>query len=110
MNDAETFFERVYEVARLVPCGRVTSYGAIAAYLGSKMSARMVGWAMNQCHTQELEVPAHRVVNRLGRLTGKHHFGGPNTMQELLESEGIRVLDDQVIDFKKHFWDPSREL
>ena len=110
MNDTESFFERVYEVARLVPCGRVTSYGAIAAYLGSKMSARMVGWAMNQCHTQEREVPAHRVVNRLGRLTGKHHFGGPNVMQELLESEGITVVDDQIIDFEKHFWDPSREL
>jgi len=110
MNDSASFFERVYEVARLVPHGRVTSYGAIAAYLGSRMSARMVGWAMNQCHTQELDVPAHRVVNRNGRLTGKHHFGGPNVMQELLESEGIIIVEDQIIDFEKHFWDPSREL
>ena len=110
MNDSGSFFERVYEVARLVPYGRVTSYGAIAAYLGSRMSARMVGWAMNQCHTQELDVPAHRVVNRNGRLTGKHHFGGPNVMQELLESEGIIIVEDQIIDFEKHFWDPCREL
>jgi methylated-DNA-protein-cysteine methyltransferase-like protein len=109
MSDSESFFDKVYEVARLVPYGRVTSYGAIAEFLGSRMSARMVGWAMNQCHTQELDVPAHRVVNRLGRLTGKHHFGGPNVMQELLESEGIEVVDDQIIDFEKHFWDPGKE-
>ncbi len=110
MSDSESFFDKVYEVARLVPYGRVTSYGAIAEFLGSRMSARMVGWAMNQCHTQELDVPAHRVVNRLGRLTGKHHFGGPNVMQELLESEGIEVVDDQILDFEEHFWDPAKEV
>ena len=94
----------------MVPHGRVTSYGAIAGYLGSRMSARMVGWAMNQSHTHHEPVPAHRVVNRSGRLTGKHHFGGPNIMQELLESEGITVVDDQIVGFDRHFWDPGKEL
>lgn len=106
----ESFFERVYEVARMVPYGRVTSYGAIARYLGTGMSARMVGWAMNKCHVHSHPVPAHRVVNRNGLLTGKHHFGGSDVMQQLLESEGIRVIDDQVQDFRKLFWDPSVEL
>lgn len=110
MNDKETFFDNVYQVARLIPYGRVTSYGAIASYLGSRMSARMVGWAMNQCHTHPEPIPAHRVVNRNGRLTGKQHFGGPHVMQELLESEGIPVVDDQVQDFDKFFWDPQKEL
>jgi methylated-DNA-protein-cysteine methyltransferase-like protein len=106
----ETFFERVYEVARLVPYGRVTTYGAIAKFLGTGLSARMVGWAMNKCHVHPHPVPAHRVVNRNGLLTGKHHFGGSEIMQQLLESEGITVIDDQIQDFKKHFWDPATEL
>ena len=106
----ESFFDRVYEVARMVPYGRVTSYGAIARYLGTGMSARMVGWAMNKCHVHPHPVPAHRVVNRNGLLTGKHHFGGSEVMQQLLESEGIQVIDDQVQDFRKLFWDPSVEL
>jgi methylated-DNA-protein-cysteine methyltransferase-like protein len=97
-------------VARLVPHGRVTSYGAIARYLGSPQSSRMVGWALNSCHGANCWVPAHRVVNRIGMLTGKHHFPGRNTMQQLLESEGIRVVDDRVIDFEKLFWDPNKEL
>ena len=107
MND---FYDKVYEVARLVPPGRVTSYGAIAACLGSVQSARMVGWAMNNAHVQEKYVPAHRVVNRNGLLTGKHHFGTPTAMQELLEAEGIRVIDDQIVDFGKYFWNPLTEL
>jgi methylated-DNA-protein-cysteine methyltransferase-like protein len=104
------FYEKVYEVVRLIPPGRVTSYGAIAAYLGSAGASRMVGWAMNNAHSQEKYVPAHRVVNRNGLLTGKHHFGSPVAMQELLEAEGISVQEDQVIDFKKHFWNPETEL
>ena len=107
---SESFFEDVYEVARLIPNGRVTSYGAIASYLGTKGSSRMVGWAMNGCHRLTPEVPAHRVVNRNGLLTGKHHFGSPDMMQQLLELEGIKVVDDQVQDFRKLFWDPSIEL
>lgn len=103
-----SFFEQVYEVARLIPKGRVTSYGAIAEYLGTKGSARMVGWAMNKSHI--LDVPAHRVVNRNGLLTGKHHFGGPNVMKQLLESEGIHVEGDQILSFQKYFWDPKKEL
>ncbi|MCB0396145.1 MAG: MGMT family protein [Flavobacteriales bacterium] len=106
----EDFFDRVYEVVRLVPYGKVTSYGAIAKYLGSGRSARMVGWAMNQAHTHHSSVPAHRVVNRAGLLTGKHHFSGPTLMQQLLENEGVRVVNDQVVDFDKHFWDPMKEL
>lgn len=104
------FYDKVYEVVRLIPPGRVTSYGAIAAYLGSAQSSRMVGWAMNNAHSLEKYVPAHRVVNRNGLLTGKHHFGTPMAMQELLEAEGIQVKEDQVCDFKKHFWDPETEL
>ena len=103
-----SFFENVYDVVRLVPKGRVTSYGAIAHYLGTRGSARMVGWAMNQAHGTD--VPAHRVVNRIGLLTGKHHFGTPDRMQQLLEEEGTEVVDDKVKDFKKLFWDPSVEL
>ena len=100
------FFERVYEVARKIPYGKVTSFGAIARAIGSGRSARMVGWAMNAAHSLE-DVPAHRVVNRKGLLTGKHHFEGTNLMQQLLESEGIAVVDNQVVDFKKHFWQPE---
>lgn len=109
-NRNDHFFERVYEVTRLIPYGRVTSYGAIARYLGSPQSSRMVGWAMNSSHTQPGFVPAHRVVNRSGMLTGKNHFGGSRVMQELLENEGIQVVDDQVQNFKELFWDPVIEL
>jgi len=105
-----SFFEEVYAVVRLIPYGRVTSYGAIANYLASPGSARMVGWAMNNAHYCSDYVPAHRVVNRQGLLTGKHHFGGPSVMQQLLESEGIRILDDKVADFGKIFWNPAIEL
>ena len=104
-----SFFEKVYEVARQIPYGRVTSYGAIAKYLGTAGSARMVGWAMNGSH-KHADIPAHRVVNRVGLLSGKHHFGGTNLMQQLLENEGIEVKDDQVVNFEHHFWDPAREL
>ncbi|OFX88011.1 MAG: cysteine methyltransferase [Bacteroidetes bacterium GWF2_33_16] len=106
----EGFFSQVYKVARLIPTGRVTSYGAIAKYLGTAQSARMVGWAMNDSHHQKEYVPAHRVVNRNGLLTGKHHFGNSNTMKQLLENEGLKVKNDQIVDFQKHFWDPAREL
>ncbi len=108
-QDKFSFFQDVYDVVRLIPHGKVTSYGAIAHYLGSKGSARMVGWAMNQAHTAA-NVPAHRVVNRQGLLTGKHHFGSPGRMQQLLEAEGVRVVDDQVQDLQKYFWDPSLEF
>ncbi|WP_053992769.1 MGMT family protein [Mangrovimonas sp. TPBH4] len=103
-----SFFEKVYEVAKQIPMGRVTSYGAIAKYLGATKSARMVGYAMNGSTGKE--VPAHRVVNRLGLLTGKFHFEGSNHMQQLLESEGVSVKDNQVQDFETVFWDPSAEL
>lgn len=104
------FYDRVYEVVRLIPAGKVTSYGAIATYLGTAQSSRMVGWAMNNAGLQFPYVPAHRVVNRSGLLTGKHHFGSSTIMQELLEAEGIQVIDDQIIDFEKHFWNPMTEL
>lgn len=106
----ENFFELVYEVARHIPKGRVTSYGAIAACLGTKLSARMVGWAMNGAHRIRPKVPAHRVVNRNGMLSGKHHFATPTQMEELLKKEGTRVKNDQVVDFDKKFWDPATEL
>lgn len=102
------FFDQVYQVAKLVPYGRVTSYGAIATYLGAARSARMVGYAMNGSHNKD--VPAHRVVNRKGLLTGKHHFDGTNLMQQLLESEGIEVVDNQIQNLEKIYWDPSKEL
>jgi methylated-DNA-protein-cysteine methyltransferase-like protein len=105
----DNFFERVYEVARQIPCGKVTSYGAIAKVLGAARSSRMVGWAMNASHNLE-DVPAHRVVNRNGLLTGKHHFDGTNLMQQLLESEGIVVKENQIIDFEKYFWTPEMKL
>ena len=110
MNSSDNFFEKSYAVARLIPYGKVTSYGAIATYLGAARSARMVGWAMNNSHNQKEEVPAHRVVNRKGLLTGKHHFDGTNLMQQLLESEGIIVIDNQIQDLEKVFWNPSLEL
>ena len=106
MKKSENFYDKVYKTARLVPFGRVTSYGAIAAYLGAERSARMVGWAMNNSHNQTEEVPAHRVVNRKGLLTGKHHFDGTNLMQQLLENEGIVVVENQIQDFEKVFWNP----
>ena len=104
-----SFFEQVYEVARQIPHGRVTSYGAIAACLGTKLSARMVGWAMNGADKINLIVPAHRVVNRVGLLSGKHHFKPPGKMAKLLKKEGILVKDDTVVNFKELFWDPSKE-
>jgi methylated-DNA-protein-cysteine methyltransferase-like protein len=103
------FFEQVYAVVRLVPEGRVTSYGAIAKYLSAAKSARMVGWAMNAAHSKP-DVPAHRVVNRNGMLTGKHHFGSPTKMEELLAKENILVHEDKIVDFKKHLWNPEEEL
>jgi methylated-DNA-protein-cysteine methyltransferase-like protein len=106
----QSFFDNVYEVVKLIPKGRVTSYGAIAAYLGMKRSARMVGWAMHQCHTVDQSIPAHRVVNSSGLLTGKHHFATPDDMQKRLAKEGVKVKNDKVVDFKKVFWDPVTEL
>jgi len=103
----DNFFELVHQVARLIPKGRVTSYGAIAACLGAKSSARMVGWAMNSSHQAKPKVPAHRVVNRNGMLSGKMHFSDPNKMQQLLEKEGLKVENDQVVDFPRYFWDPA---
>ena len=107
--DNANFFEKVYTIARQIPYGRVTSYGAIAKHLGAARSARMVGWAMNASHTLE-DVPAHRVVNRNGLLTGKMHFDGTNLMQQLLENEGIVVVDNQIQDFEKVFWNPEMDL
>ena len=103
------FFERVYAIARQIPEGKVTTYGAIAKALGTARSARMVGWAMNASHGME-DVPAHRVVNRIGMLSGKHHFDGTHLMQQLLESEGIKVVNNQVVDFEKHLWTPKIEI
>lgn len=106
----ETFFDRVYAVVKKIPKGRVTNYGAIANYLGTGLSSRMVGWAMNSSGAASFPVPAHRVVNRKGLLTGKHHFSTPTLMQELLEAEGIMVVDDQIRNFREIFWDPAVEL
>lgn len=105
----ENFFERVYEIVRQIPFGKVTSYGAIAKCLGTAQSARMVGWAMNASHKLE-DVPAHRVVNRNGLLTGKMHFEGSNLMQQLLENEGIEVVENQIVNFKNHFWNPEQTI
>lgn len=107
---AKSFFDKVYAVVIQIPYGRVTSYGAIAAYLGSKGSARMVGWAMNASHAHPEHIPAHRVVNRNGMLTGKHHFGAADTMQKLLESEGLIIQEDAILNFDEKFWDPGREM
>ncbi|MGD1957691.1 MAG: MGMT family protein [Fulvivirga sp.] len=107
--DKYSFFQNVFDVAKLIPTGRVTSYGAIANYLGAKGSSRMVGWAMN-ASIPEQDIPAHRVVNRTGVLTGKHHFATPTLMQELLEAEGVEVKNDKVVNFKELFWDPSDHL
>jgi len=106
----DSFFDLVHEVARQIPRGRVTSYGAIAACLGTRLSARMVGWAMLSAHQVQKPVPAHRVVNRAGLLTGKHHYNPPGRMQELLEKEGVIVKDDKVVNFARLFWDPAKEL
>jgi methylated-DNA-protein-cysteine methyltransferase related protein len=108
-SESPSFFNLVYEVVRCIPSGRVTSYGAIAEYLGSRGSSRMVGWAMNSSHTMTDEIPAHRVVNRNGILTGKHHFGGPTVMEDLLRAEGVEVENDKVIHFTTVFWDPQKE-
>ncbi|ADV48335.1 MGMT family protein [Cellulophaga sp. E16_2] len=108
-EENQNFFQKVYEVAKLIPYGRVTSYGAIAKYLGAARSARMVGWAMNASHNME-DVPAHRVVNKKGLLTGKHHFDGTNLMQQLLENEGVEVIENQIQNLDALFWDPFLEL
>ena len=108
--DRASFFDQVYQVVALIPKGKVTSYGAIATYLGSKGSSRMVGYAMNMIHQSHTHLPAHRVVNRNGLLTGKFHFNSPTKMQDILISEGLIVKEDQIIDFKNHFWDPTIAL
>ncbi len=110
MEKKDSFFERVYEVVKQIPLGKVTSYGAIAKYLGASKSARMVGWAMNASHHMDKQIPAHRVVNRNGRLTGKNHFSTPTIMQQLLENEGLTIIDDQIQDFELHFWNPIEKL
>ena len=109
-NKTNDFFSKVYEVTKLIPSGRVTSYGAIAHYLGTGRSARMVGWALNISHNDPEFIPAHRVVNRDGLLTGKFHFGNSSTMRQLLENEGIEVNDDRIVNFREKFWDPSTEM
>jgi methylated-DNA-protein-cysteine methyltransferase-like protein len=107
---SDDFFSKVYEVTRCIPYGRITSYGAIARFLGSGRSARMVGWALNGSHRNQDFIPAHRVVNHKGLLTGKHHFGNSTTMAQLLENEGIIIEDDQIINFDEKFWNPATEL
>ena len=109
-KEANDFFSKVYEVTRLIPYGRITSYGAIARYLGSGRSARMVGWALNSCHSSQDYIPAHRVVNHKGLLTGKHHFGSESLMEQLLENEGLIIEDDQIANSHEKFWDPMAEL
>jgi methylated-DNA-protein-cysteine methyltransferase-like protein len=109
MKDSTNFFDRVYVIAKQIPYGKVTSYGAIATYLGTAKSARMVGWAMNASHGND-EIPAHRVVNQKGLLTGKHHFEGTNLMQQLIENEGIVVVNNQIQNFENVFWNPSEAL
>lgn len=106
----DDFYHRVYEVVRLVPAGRVTTYGAIARFLGTAGSARMVGWAMNSSRKSPEFIPAHRVVNRHGLLTGKHHFDTPHAMKELLENEGIKIINDKVDNFDNCFWDPAKNI
>ena len=107
--DSKDFFQKVYKVVKMIPSGRVSTYGLIAKYLGSTKSSRLVGYAMNASH-QNSEIPAHRVVNRVGLLTGKHHFSGTTLMKDLLESEGVKIQNDTVVNFKKVVWDPSKEL
>ena len=107
--NSKDFFQKVYEVVKMIPSGRVSTYGLIAKYLGSVKSSRVVGYAMNASH-QNSDIPAHRVVNRLGILTGKHHFSGTTLMKNLLESEGVKIQNDRVVNFKKVVWDPSKEL
>ena len=107
-SNSDNFFERVYEIVRQIPEGKVTSYGAIAKALGTARSARMVGWAMNASHNLE-DVPAHRVVNRIGMLSGKHHFEGTNLMQQLLENEGVKIQNNQIVNFEYHFWNPIQD-
>lgn len=107
--DSKEFFQKVYKVVKMIPSGRVSTYGLIAKYLGSTKSSRVVGYAMNASH-QNSEIPAHRVVNRVGLLTGKYHFSGTNLMKDLLESEGVKIQNDRVVNFKKVVWDPSKEL
>jgi methylated-DNA-protein-cysteine methyltransferase-like protein len=109
-NNKENIYDVIYDIVRAVPKGRVTSYGAVAAAVGTKSGARVVGYAMNNCADVKPKVPAHRVVNRNGLLTGKHHFGTPTKMEELLKKEGVKVKDDKVMDFEKLFWDPMEEL
>lgn len=109
-KNGNNFYEKVYEIVKRVPTGRATSYGAIAKAIGAPGASRMVGWAMNNCHLSDETIPAHRVVNRNGVLTGKHHFRHPKMMQQLLESEGIKVENDKIVDFKKVFWNPITEL
>ena len=110
MGNKSDFYEQIYEVVKLIPKGRVTSYGAIAKFLSAAKSSRVVGYAMNSCHGFDVSIPAHRVVNRNGLLTGKMHFSSPTKMQELLEVEGLEIKDDQVKSFPKVYWDPSEEL
>lgn len=110
MVEQLSFYDQVYEVVRLIPSGRVTSYGAIAKFLGSGKSSRLVGWAMNESHGKFPEVPAHRVVNRLGILSGKMHFNPPESMAERLRAEGVQIENDQILDFEDVFWDPAKEL
>lgn len=110
MDSENNFFEKVYKVVLQIPWGKVTTYGAIAKHIGSAQSSRMVGWALNKAFSKEYFIPAHRVVNRKGLLTGKNHFGGTNTMKELLESEGIKFNENQIINLEQYFWDPNIEL
>lgn len=109
-NDKDSIYEAIYDVVRCIPKGRVTSYGAVAASIGAKSGARLVGYAMNLSTNVKPKVPSHRVVNRNGMLSGKHHFSPPEKMQQLLEKEGIKVVDDTVVDFNKLFWDPLKEI
>ncbi|MFO8054595.1 MAG: MGMT family protein [Bacteroidales bacterium] len=109
-NSTISYYTRVYNLVRKIPAGKVCSYGCIAEYLGMRGGGRMVGWAMNLSHHQQEYVPAHRVVNKAGLLSGKHHFGHPDLMKQLLENEGIEVINDQIQDFDKHFWNPAEEF
>ena len=109
-SSQRNFFEDVFDVVRQIPKGRVTNYGAIAKYLGSGLSSRMVGWAMNASHGLHPPIPAQRVVNRNGMLTGKNHFQTPTLMQELLEKDGVAVINDKVVEFSQRYWDPEKEL